>query len=1118
MKTKILTALLVFSLLFQSVGSQVFYAAAARAVSFYEVSGEVNNRKGGEEKRTRAFVGMRVNKGDIVSTGLKSSAILDLDGNKVVKLDEDTELTIVEEKGSVGENDVSVLSLGKGSIFSSVKEKLAENAEFKIVTQQVIMGVRGTDFAVSIVPSLENKGVKEVIIYVFTGEVYVNVKKYDAFNAPFDMATKIVRPYEMLYTESHTGDINVVTTRINLDRATRIIVEGILSIRAGLESWLVDMATNRLTTLDGRSTGATTYAVANNVDSRIVYANPYEFTVLYDGTGDSSTQFAQGGSGNPYSSGNYYDNSGDSGGSSGSGGFYYPPVPSDPAGSPTNPYVLNSANIVNMLSNSAPGQFFTLDSNVSMAGESSIPTFAGTLIGNGNTITGITQPLFDTVASTAVVTDLNVDSAIVASGDTGVIAVNNYGTISNVNTSGSITSTNGSAAGIAGTNYSSNTIANCYSTANISALNDAGGLVAVNESNGAIRNSYATGSVYSSQGYAGGLAGKNLGLIEKSYATGSVTAMVGYAGGITGSNSGTINTVYTTSSVTGSLSKPFVGLNSGSVMYGYYNSANGTDASAVGLSYDQMHFRINYPGFNFTEPTNNWTLDEVGRGYPLLKWQAGINTTNNALGSGPANLTVSVSEINTNIPLDGANIEIRHTGLNATRYATTSASGLVVFDNIPLGTYAVREISVPDGYTLSTTAQNVILDANNMNKSLEFKHRPIVYGSISVSATTGTNHAPLAGVLVEARNTHNENVVTLTTNAAGSAVFTGLPIGTYTVRVLGVPTDYLLYSTPHTVILTEDVPHKQLPLDISHVSDIQGSITVRTLQVGTATPIAGISLELQATSGAAVRLVTDSTGTAVFSNIRMGEYYVREVQIPESHILNVETHTVQLTTLNPNQTVVIENRINNQIIDHDYVLKIDMWWDNPSEIDLDLHSFKDFNANKHIYYSHSNDTYDGYQFWYDYDYTSQPYTINGIRDGWPEVITVNPAQGSDPSTISVFVNFFSSGTSSSYFLRFNPVVYVYKKNPTGNELIGSFSIDREIFNPTNQSGKTRYRTVHVCDIQLPTFTVTPVMDYFGDSSSVSNPFQRAARSVFSAPQPFRPDIIMDTVENPRKKN
>ena len=227
----------------------------------------------------------------------------------------------------------------------------------------------------------------------------------------------------------------------------------------------------------------------------------------------------------------------------------------------------------------------------STAGWVGLANFAGTLDGNGHTISGLTSTtggLFASTTSAATIHDLSVTSASISGTGayTGILVNDNAGRITNVSTSGTVSGSQ-SAGGLAG--RSSGAISGSSSSASVTANAgsggtdyNAGGLVAVLTASGTISQSYATGAVISDLGGPGGLVGANYGAITLSYATGATSGIDGYNGGLVSYNQGTISNSYATGAVgdTYLTSGGLVALNRGTISTSYATGA--VDASSGG--------------------------------------------------------------------------------------------------------------------------------------------------------------------------------------------------------------------------------------------------------------------------------------------------------------------------------------------------------------------------------------------------------------------------------------------------------------------------------------------------------------------------------------------------------
>ncbi|MDF2925285.1 MAG: hypothetical protein K0R57_4199 [Paenibacillaceae bacterium] len=132
-------------------GSIAYGADGDRAAKVTDLSGEVMVYKGGGEQSYSAFTGMLLSEGDSISTGSSSWVELELDDDKLVKLTENTQMSIDELTGSEEAGDDSTgLKLWFGNMWNNVKKKLGGDAEYEVRTPKTVMGVRGTQFYVSL--------------------------------------------------------------------------------------------------------------------------------------------------------------------------------------------------------------------------------------------------------------------------------------------------------------------------------------------------------------------------------------------------------------------------------------------------------------------------------------------------------------------------------------------------------------------------------------------------------------------------------------------------------------------------------------------------------------------------------------------------------------------------------------------------------------------------------------------------------------------------------------------------------------------------------------------------------------------------------------------------------
>lgn len=136
------------------------------------------------------------------------------------------------------------------------------------------------------------------------------------------------------------------------------------------------------------------------------------------------------------------------------------------------------------------------DIEIDSTGFEGIPTFGGTFLGQGHSVSGLyltgegsVVGFFRYLQETAVVRDLVVSGTVEPEGTKCVVG------------------------GIAGNN--AGTIQNCAFNGTVSGTQQIGGLVGINETSGLVQNCIVTGNVYGNH-FIGGLVGENHGVVRKS--------------------------------------------------------------------------------------------------------------------------------------------------------------------------------------------------------------------------------------------------------------------------------------------------------------------------------------------------------------------------------------------------------------------------------------------------------------------------------------------------------------------------------------------------------------------------------------------------------------------------
>lgn len=121
-------------------------AQSTRSAKIYSATGSVSVKRGGD-KLLPAFEGMRLEEGDIIIASTDSSAVIEIDADKTVSVDENTEIALSTLAGDAGRSQTGI-SVFFGNIVNSIQNKLSKGSTFETETPTAIMGVRGTTYLV----------------------------------------------------------------------------------------------------------------------------------------------------------------------------------------------------------------------------------------------------------------------------------------------------------------------------------------------------------------------------------------------------------------------------------------------------------------------------------------------------------------------------------------------------------------------------------------------------------------------------------------------------------------------------------------------------------------------------------------------------------------------------------------------------------------------------------------------------------------------------------------------------------------------------------------------------------------------------------------------------------
>ena len=143
-------------------------------------------------------------------------------------------------------------------------------------------------------------------------------------------------------------------------------------------------------------------------------------------------------------------------------------------------------------------------------------------------------------------------------------------------------------------------------------------------------------------------------------------------------------------------------------------------------------------------------------------------------------------------------------------------------------------------------------------------------GSLTINIVDADTGAALSGVTYRLFDASGNKVADMTTGADGRAVFSDLPLGSYSYQEISAPEGYVVDSTRYTVTISTSALHitEQRTNALA-----KGSIEILKVDAETRQPLAGVVYRLFDANGSKIADgTTDGNGKVTFSDLKPGKY------------------------------------------------------------------------------------------------------------------------------------------------------------------------------------------------------------------------------------------------------
>ena len=178
-------------------------------------------------------------------------------------------------------------------------------------------------------------------------------------------------------------------------------------------------------------------------------------------------------------------------------------------------------------------------------------------------------------------------------------------------------------------------------------------------------------------------------------------------------------------------------------------------------------------------------------------------------------------------------------------------------------------------------------------------------GSLTINKVDADTGATLSGVTYRLFDASGNKITDMTTGADGRAVFSDLPLGSYSYQEISAPEGYVMDSTRYTVTISTSALHitEQRTNTLA-----KGSIEILKVDAETKQPLAGVVYRLFDANGSKIADgTTDGNGKVTFSDLKPGKYAYQEVSTVSGYLLDDTRYEFSLASENLHVKVTREN-------------------------------------------------------------------------------------------------------------------------------------------------------------------------------------------------------------------
>lgn len=229
------------------------------------------------------------------------------------------------------------------------------------------------------------------------------------------------------------------------------------------------------------------------------------------------------------------------------------------------------------------------------------------------------------------------------------------------------------------------------------------------------------------------------------------------------------------------------------------------------------------------------------------------------------------------------------------RTGTTDSGGKLTFGNIRYGSYVLKEIKAPDGYTISDAyakGVSVKIDSNSSKTGALYK---VVNQQNKVTLIKQDEHNnPLAGAVFKLEKKSSDGTYTLVrtdikSDKNGKVEMNGLPAGYYRLTETQAPAGFIVNTKALHFSIAKNEKNQVSDVNLGAMTNYQGKVSL-TKENAEGQKLEGAVFNIVDQDGNIVKekLTSDKDGKVEASGLAPGRYAFVETKAPSGYVLNTK--------------------------------------------------------------------------------------------------------------------------------------------------------------------------------------------------------------------------------------